>query len=236
MKENFNHTGSPAGDSHGLEKATKQHKHSNHKSLAIAALAVVVLLLAASVTLLILQYRHNTTLQNNNADLAKQLNQQKNQVKKLQEQIKKLNEGGSAANISDSNTNPNTTTDPNTGYLVIKEWGIKWKTSKADSIGYTYKTVNPPTSIPWAEDRGKYDSTVSFYIKPELLHDKTCSELAVSMFRLVDPAIPMDNINVKIGDRYYTSDGSPYACGDDHDQSLRSSVLNEYDFANWYPL
>jgi len=229
MKENFNHTDSPASDSHGLEKAIKQHKHGNHKLLAIIVLAVVVLLLVASVTLLVLQYRHNNKLENNNASLTEQLNKQKNQVKQLQEQVKKLNEGSNNTSVTD-------TTDPNAGYLVIKEWGIKWKTSMADSIGYTYKAVNPPTSIPWDENRGTYDSVVSFYIKPELLHDKTCSELAVSMFRLVDPVTPMDNINVKIGDRYYTSDGSPYACGDGHDQSLRSSVLNEYDFANWYSL
>jgi len=113
---------------------------------------------------------------------------------------------------------------PNTGYLVVKEWGVKIKMKDADKVSYDY------TAKVYENDKGKADSSIGLKVKPEFLENKSC-EPSVSLTRYTSVS---DEFFVKratkIGNYYFISGGSPYNCGNDADNALNNSV--RADFGN----
>lgn len=115
--------------------------------------------------------------------------------------------------------------DPNEGYLVIKEWGVKLKMKEAAKVTYTFDGVS------YSGVHGTSESSIRLAVKPEYLQDKTC-EVSVGMSRYtaanIEPAL-IDSA-IKIGEFYYLGGGSPYACDDERDNELNKSVRADFDY------
>lgn len=117
------------------------------------------------------------------------------------------------------------TVDPNAGYLVIKEWGVRLQMENADKV--TYDFYDTPGTDP--SGAGTYQSRISVHVKPEYLQDKSC-DLGAGMYRF-DPT----DINQafaprgkKIGSYYYLIGDSPHLCGNDQDELVNQTIRGEF--------
>ncbi len=125
-------------------------------------------------------------------------------------------------------TSPSTlitpTPDPNTGYLVVKEWGVKIKMKEAAKVTYTYGSEE--FDDPRNGEHG--DSGISLEVKPEYLQDKTCKvSVGWARYKTIKDSFFLERAR-KIGDYYFMSSGSPYNCGNDADNALNQSIRNDF--------
>jgi hypothetical protein len=125
-----------------------------------------------------------------------------------------------------STTSPQSSTnkeDPNKDYLVIKEWGVKLPMADADKVSYSYlATCSDPSGI------GTCDSTIGLNVNSELLQDKTC-KISVGMSRYTSFDQRAADSFTKVGKYYFGEGGSPYNCGNDHDNNLNAKLREEFD-------
>ena len=114
--------------------------------------------------------------------------------------------------------------DPNAGYLVIKEWGVKIKMKDAAKVTYDY------TSQVTDDDKGKPDSSITLKVKPEYMPDENC-KVSVGWTRYTSISDERFlEITKKIGDYFFISGGSPYNCENEANNALNASV--RADFGN----
>ena len=118
----------------------------------------------------------------------------------------------------DSNNSQN----PNEGYLVIKEWGIKIK------LGDVAKKISVVADSQPGEHAGlfKYDGVIKPSFLPEYLIDKSCSP-SLELYRAKDETSFRGYKNKKIGEYYYMVTGSPYAC-ETEDDTMKGLFLNGF--------
>ena len=114
-------------------------------------------------------------------------------------------------------------TDPNAGYLVIKEWGVKIKMKDAEKVTYTYSATGKGEE----QSNGTYDSSVGLAVKPEFLQNKTC-KVSVGYDRYTKVIDFFKESAPKIGNYYYISGGSPYNCENDADNALNKSIRTDF--------
>ena len=147
----------------------------------------------------------------------------KNQKKTIPSPTTTANTTASTPAKTTTTTPTTPVTDPNAGYLVIKEWGVKIKMKDSTKVTYTYDGT-PGTDPSGA---GYYESNILFVVKPEYLQDKTC-KVSVGYSRYKTLEVAFANTAIKIGDYYYLGGGSPYNCGNDADNTLNQSVRSDY--------
>jgi hypothetical protein len=105
------------------------------------------------------------------------------------------------------------------GYLTVTQWGVNIKMAEAAKAFYTYAGADG------SDINGKYDSSISLWINPQYLQDKTCDP-SVSMMR--SKTMPAYAKTTKVGDYYYFVDGSPYHCSVTADDAINSSLVTSF--------
>lgn len=113
-----------------------------------------------------------------------------------------------------SNTTPKT--DPNTGYLIIKEWGVKVKLEDSDKV--TYVMNGTPNGSPNADST---TSIAALRLKDSVTASEACRALGMSIAQLTAATNA-----TKIGKYYYGFEGGSDSCGDNSVDSLRAKITN----------
>lgn len=149
-----------------------------------------------------------------------------------QQQVKKADTaagtGVTVASHLKAKTNaPTIATNPSSGYLVIKEWGVEIKMTDAGKATYNFES-RPGASDPLL--RSSYDTSIALEAKPAFLTDKSCNA-SVSMFR--SKTSPDSNLSAKeVGNYYYWDGGSPYNCESASDNTLNNSLRHDFSRDN----
>lgn len=137
-----------------------------------------------------------------------------------------------ATTATDTSVTNNTTTatqdtsaQPATNYVVIKEWGIKIKLNEAEKV--TFSVNNTKDSYAGMFD---FDGVAKPTFLPQYLRDLNCNEIGVSLYRTKQN---LDNFSTnKIGDYYYVITGGPGACSENPstnpDDQLRGRLLTDF--------
>jgi hypothetical protein len=117
------------------------------------------------------------------------------------------------------------TPDPNKGYVVVKDWGVRFKTSVSDKLEYK----------PYSQTGG-YISDSSYEglgltIKASVLTDQNCVKFGIDLYRQTQST--SNFTTKKIGNYYYFVTGGPGECSTNTaDLVIQKTILNDLKIDN----
>lgn len=129
------------------------------------------------------------------------------------------------------------TENPNEGYLVIKEWGIRVKMRDAAKVQYKLRDFGPDDRK--FQNAGSYRYSITMSVKPEFLEDETCKGASVEMIQLISFNDGSGWQAKEVDGNYYLVTGSPYFCdggSDSADNKLGKRVLEDFRIENISPI
>jgi hypothetical protein len=104
----------------------------------------------------------------------------------------------------------------NSGYLVIKEWGIKMKLEDASKLTYTMHGT--PNGSPNADALTSY---ATLRLNDSVATSDACREVGMS----VSQTTAATNAT-KVGNYYYGLDGALNQCGDSNADTLKAKIVD----------
>lgn len=126
-----------------------------------------------------------------------------------------------AGNYSET---PAAATTNNQGYVVVKEWGVKFKSSISDKLEYkVYSSVGLSSNT-------AYDA-LGLKIKLSALIDKDCTKFGTDLYRQTQAQ--SDYRTRKMGDYYYFVTGAPGECSEHaSDIKIQTKILSDLAIDN----
>jgi hypothetical protein len=115
-------------------------------------------------------------------------------------------------------------TSQDENYLVVKEWGVKLKTSLVDHLTYQPQHMdNTGSPTPYDE--------LGLRLKSSSVSNQECVTFGADLYRQLTPS---DRFAAKkIGDYYYYVTGAPGVCSEEpSDVQLQQTILTELTLSN----
>lgn len=110
------------------------------------------------------------------------------------------------------------------GYVVVREWGIKFKTSVSNELEYSITSrTGGPTDTTYEE--------LGLKIKADAVTDKRCVNFGADLYRQTEPTTMFGA--KKIGDYYYFMTGAPGQCSENEsDLNIQKAILHDLQVEN----
>lgn len=126
-------------------------------------------------------------------------------------------------NTSETPSQPTTSDDPNHGYIVVKEWGVRFK-SEGELSDIVYSIENDNKAVFSTEKLAKFDPACGIGVDSK----RPLGMLTRNSVEKPDFSAEGGAFGKKIGEYYYTYVTPQSACSDSGSDTLQTKTVAEF--------